>query len=252
MTSGLRSLGRDPRATTLDQVICAPRSKVEPLAGRRGAWLLVTGSAQRAPQEGKAVLRLVPQPSDAELVLAARAGDAQAEGQLARRHAPRVTRVLARILGYDGELADHAQEVMLRAFRDLSELREPAAFGGWVVALAVTQARRVLRKRKRFRWLFGERVEVELVDEVDSAGREALRAVYCVLGQLAEEERTVFALRYLEGMELGEAAAAMGYSLATLKRRLRDADQRFVLFARKQPALATWVARGRHDREEAP
>lgn len=188
------------------------------------------------------LLRLAPEPSDEELVAAVRAGDRQAADWLVLRHAPRVTRVLARILGGDPDLVDHAQEVLFRALRELDQLREPGAFRGWVAALAVTEARRVLRKRARWRWLFGDPVEIELVDESDDEeGREALRAVYDVLARLREDERTAFALRYLEGMELTEVAAAMGISLATTKRRLQAARHRFELMAKSQPALAPWV-----------
>lgn len=177
----------------------------------------------------------------------ARAGDRQAADWLCRRHAAYVTRILARILGSDPELVDHAQEVLLRCVDELATLRDPRAFRAWAAALAVTRAKGVLRKRARWRWLFGERVEVDLVDERDSAGNEAMHAVYEILGKLGVEERTLFALRYLEGMELTEVAEASGLSLATVKRRLADAHKRFGLFAAAQPSLAFWITGSRFD-----
>lgn len=210
--------------------------------------------AIREPQEKAAntgaLLRLAPEPTDEELVRSALAGDRKAADWLVIRHAPWVTRVLARILGGDADLVDHAQEVMLRCLRELGQLRDPQAFRAWATALAVTQARRALRKRARWRWLFGDPVEVELVDDVDHDGRDALGAVYDVLAKLSEEERTLFALRYLEGMELVEIATSMGCSLATVKRRLQASQRRFGLFAKSQPALVPWLAASRYSEEE--
>jgi RNA polymerase sigma-70 factor (ECF subfamily) len=199
-----------------------------------------------------ALLRLAPEPTDAELVAAVAAGDRQAADWLIMRHAPRVTRVLARVLGGDPDLVDHAQEVLLRCVREIGTLRDPSAFRAWCTALAVMQARGVLRKRARWRWLFADRAEVDIPDDIDQDGREALHAVYDVLGRLSEEERTVFALRYLEGMELSELASAMGCSLATVKRKLEVSQRRFVVFAKREPALARWLASGRFAEEEGP
>ena len=54
--------------------------------------------------------------------------------------------------------------------------------------------------------------------EVDPEQREALAAVYRLLGQLPINERIVFALRVLDGMELADVARACSISVATVKR----------------------------------
>ncbi len=68
------------------------------------------------------------------------------------------------------------------------------------------------------------------------------------------EERVVFSLRFLEGMELQEIALACDTSLSTVKRRLKDAQQHFSARARKHPALLPWLerqeARERNEEEE--
>ena len=69
------------------------------------------------------------------LVLAAQDGDAASFDTLYRRHARFVHGVLiGRATREDVE--DLVQEVFLAAWRQLSTLREPAAFGGWVVTIA--------------------------------------------------------------------------------------------------------------------
>lgn len=202
---------------------------------------------------GGVLLRLTPELTDEQLVAAALAGDRKAEEALIVRHAPRVTRVLMRILGGDPEVVDQAQEVLLRAMQDLPTLRDPRAFRSWLTTLAVMRARRVLQRRARWRWLFGERVQVEELDlpeEHDESGRAALVAVYEVLNKLSEEERTAFALRYLEGMELTEVAESMSVSLATVKRRISEANKRFTSLAKSQPALIPWLAESRFTKAE--
>ncbi len=210
-------------------------------------------TAHNRDRSGGVLLRLAPELTDEQLVVAAVAGDRKAEEALIVRHAPRVTRVLMRILGGDPEVVDQAQEVLLRAMQDLPTLRDPRAFRSWLTTLAVMRARRVLQRRARWRWLFGERVQVEELDlpeQHDEAGRAALVAVYEVLNKLSEEERTAFALRYLEGMELTEVAQSMSVSLATAKRRIAEASKRFASLAKNQPALAPWLAESRFTQAE--
>jgi RNA polymerase sigma-70 factor (ECF subfamily) len=73
---------------------------------------------------------------------------------------------------------------------------------------------------------------------------EALRATYAVLEQLAVDERIAFVLRFIEGMELKEGAVACSVSLATFKRRLARAEERFTELARSSPVLRDWLEGG--------
>jgi RNA polymerase sigma-70 factor (ECF subfamily) len=74
--------------------------------------------------------------------------------------------------------------------------------------------------------------------------RDALRATYAALDALPADERVAFALRFIDGMELTEVAAACETSLATIKRRLARAEDRFEAEARKHPALEAWIDGG--------
>ena len=49
--------------------------------------------------------------------------------------------------------------------------------------------------------------------------------------------RLLFVLRHVEGLELTELAEVVGCSLATVKRRLSRADQRFRAITRNDPVL---------------
>ncbi len=69
------------------------------------------------------------------LVLAAQAGNSASFDTLYRRHARIVHAVLLGRATRD-DVEDLVQEVFLSAWRQLATLRDPAAFGGWVVTIA--------------------------------------------------------------------------------------------------------------------
>jgi RNA polymerase sigma-70 factor (ECF subfamily) len=202
------------------------------------------------------VLRVIRDPSeppaDGVLVERARLGDPRASRLLYDGHAPHVARVLTRILGSVPDVADLLHDVFRAAFEQLPSLAEPSLFRPWITRIAVFQARGFIRKRARWRWLrvmsgedpLEEPLHVGPSDEIS----EALRAVYAVFGGMPAEERIPFALRRVDGMALGEVAAACGVSLATIKRRLDRAEARFRMEALRHPSLREWV---RDEVEEA-
>lgn len=198
------------------------------------------------------VRRAAAKRSDAELVQGALSGDPAAAGEIFDRHAPRVRRVLARILGPDGDLQDLVQDVFVFALRDLDKVRDRDALGSWLTGVAVHTARRAIRKRTRWRWIrffAPEDVPEAPSDGHDHEASEALVATFRILGRLPADERIAFSLRFLDGMELTEVAAACEVSLATVKRRLRRAEDAFRAAAAKEPALSDRVTT---DDEEAP
>src|SRR5262249_54732149 len=90
----------------------------------------------------------------------------------------------------------------------------------------------------------GELPEIEAPSrepEVD----EALRATYKILGKMPADERIAFALRFIDGMELAEVAEACGVSLATIKRGVQRARQRFESMALRYDELSEWLERDR-------
>jgi RNA polymerase sigma-70 factor (ECF subfamily) len=202
-------------------------------------------------------LKLVPPPpragahafqgDDAALVRAFRGGETSARAALYDRHADHVHRVLRRVLGVDRDLADLHHDVFVRALASLSTLEDPSALKGWLTTIAVHVARGAIARRRRQRWLwFLPSDELPEVDSGAASGEvlDALRATYVVLDRLPAEERIAFALRFVDGMELTEVAAACETSLATIKRRLARAAARFEIEARAFPVLEPWLEGG--------
>ncbi|MGC4122035.1 MAG: sigma-70 family RNA polymerase sigma factor [Myxococcales bacterium] len=197
--------------------------------------------AQRERRQDGPVMGLCDGP---DLVAALRSGKPAASAILFDRYAPRVQRILARVIGVDSELPDLLQEVFLRALENVERIDDPARIEAWLSAIAVHAARECLRRRTRQRWLSKLGLGERHAQPADVAGGEALAATYAVLEKLPADERIAFALRFVDGMELTAVAQACEVSLATIKRRLVKAERRFLSLASQQPALERWLSGG--------
>src|SRR5512136_1364265 len=81
-----------------------------------------------------------------ELVVAAQGGDMKAFGRLYDLYSRMVHgALLARVPPADAE--DMVQEVFLAALRKLKALKDPAAFGGWLLAITRNRAADFYRER---------------------------------------------------------------------------------------------------------
>ena len=195
-----------------------------------------------------AVVRALPfAGGDEALLQGLQAGRPAAIAAFCDLHSTHVLRVLARILGAGAELADLHHDVFARALRSVSGVKDASALKGWITIIAVNVARSAIKRRAINRWLSFlpwhdvPEVEAPAADEDDV---EALRRTYAALDRLPAEERIAFALRIIDGLELTEAAAACGISLATFKRRLTRAEARFITIARQDPRLAAELEGG--------
>lgn len=184
---------------------------------------------------------------DHALLQALRAGHPGAAAVFYDQHAGRVNSTLRSVLGSDEEIPDLLQEVFIRAIDGIGKLRDVDRIGSWLSSIAVFVARAQIRRRARRSWLSTfspERASPRHLEQPPSEARAALREVYTILGQFPVNERMAFALRYIEGTRLSDAAEACSTSLATLKRRLARAEKRFLEAASKRPILEHWLEEG--------
>jgi RNA polymerase sigma-70 factor (ECF subfamily) len=168
-------------------------------------------------------------PSDAALVVAARAGEKWAQEALFRRHTRMVNGLAYRLLGRDEEVDDLVQDSFLAAFRGLSALAEPQAFAGWLGSIVVRSAHKVLRRRRMLVRLGLRRAGTIDPDQVIAASASPsasaeLRQLYGCLESLDAGARVALVLHRVEGMSIPEVAAHMKQSASTVKRRLKVAE----------------------------
>ena len=167
--------------------------------------------------------------------------DPAAASEAWREFAPLVFRVLRRMLGSQ-DVEDVAQEVFLRVFNRIGTLRDPQALPGFVLAFATRTAQWELRKRRLRRLVHLDEVGIEGYSvSQDPIARDALAAFYRVLDELNATDRTVFVLRYMEGLETKVIAEILNVSNSTTKRRIARALERVRARVQRHPALREFL-----------
>lgn len=132
---------------------------------------------------------------DTGTVTAARAGDRQALENLLAQCLPLVYNIVGRALNGHADTDDVVQETLLRMLRGLPDLRDPAAFRSWLVAIAVRQ----VRDRRHDHAVARDRVarleEAEAIPDpaLDFAGLTILR-----LGLTEQRREIAEATRWLD------------------------------------------------------
>ena len=169
-------------------------------------------------------------PTDAALVVAARADELWAKEALFRRYIAMVNGLGYRLLGRDSDLEDLVQDSFTEAWRSLPRLENPQAFASWMSSIVVRTAHKMLRRRKIARSLGLRRSEPIDLDALIATtappdARIELRGIYRLVESLPTGTRVAFILRRVEGLPLEAIAESMGTSLATVKRRIASAEQ---------------------------
>jgi RNA polymerase sigma-70 factor (ECF subfamily) len=148
---------------------------------------------------------------DGRLVRASREGDRSAFAVLYERYARLVHGLLlARVAREDVD--DLVQDVFLSAWRRLDNLRDPAAFGGWVSMIARNRATDFHRRAAEF---------VELPDTLPAPGGVATHAeahaALDAIRALPEAYRDTLVLRLVEGLTGPEIAERTGLTPASVR-----------------------------------
>jgi len=167
-----------------------------------------------------------PGPSDAALVVAARAGEEWAFEALYRRYSDMVHGLAFRLLGGGADVDDMVQDGFVAAFDSLDRIEDPNAFRSFLCGVVVRTTCKLLR-RNRLLTRLGLRRTSGPIDFDAIVGRPCppdvyaeLRAVYGVLREMPPEVRVALVLKRVEGATLDEIAQLTGLSLATVKRRI--------------------------------
>lgn len=172
---------------------------------------------------------------DEALIEALKSGHVGAATVLYERYSVHVRKVLVRIMGMDQELPDLINEVFFQALKSVDNINDGSRLKAWLTRIAVYVARGCIRKRSRKRWLFfSEDVESDALyhySDKDESRAEMARAIRNIINSMPVDERIVFSLRFVEGMEIVELAEACEVSKATIKRRLAKCERRFKALA---------------------
>src|SRR6201993_4846813 len=84
-----------------------------------------------------------------ELIEKARSGDEGAFGQVVQAYRKRILGTIARLIGRPEDVEEWGQEVFLRLYYSLEQLRTPEVFEPWLYRLTVNAAYDYLRRQRR-------------------------------------------------------------------------------------------------------
>jgi RNA polymerase sigma-70 factor (ECF subfamily) len=197
-------------------------------------------------------LAALPDADEESLVRGLRRGDPRCAREAWYRFGPTVRRLLLRALGPVPELDDLSQEVFITFFDRIRTLRDPHSVTAFIMSITAFKIRHHLRWRWVRRWIVpvGTTPPLDLrTVQVDADAREALQRFFAAVDQLSPLDRTAFTLRFVEELELQQVADALGWSIATTKRRLSKSWKRLGALVRQDAALAPFLT-GRLDERE--
>jgi len=142
------------------------------------------------------------QTTQAQIVARVAAGDAEAFGELYRMYAPMVHGIILARVRRD-EVDDLVQEVFLSAYKNLKNLRDAEALGGWLAMIARHRAADFYKNARPTEELSEDLREKE---NCRTEAREILKAIR----SLPETYRETLVLRLVEGMTGPEIAERTG------------------------------------------
>ncbi len=164
--------------------------------------------------------------SDAQFVEQTRAGHDGAYEELVRRWAPRVLAFCRCRVRREDVAEDLAQEALIRGYRRIRSLREPAKFGAWLIGIAELVCRDWRRRRRPDLPLEDRAANLpDPADGVDVAAekREELVELWRAVDALPALYRDTLTLYYSDDFTYQDLAEALDVSVATINARLTHA-----------------------------
>ena len=172
-----------------------------------------------------------------ELLERARSGDDGAFNQIVAAYRKRILGTVARLIGRPDDVEDVGQDVFLRLYFSLDQLRTPEVFEPWLYRLTVNAAYDYLRRQKRrHESRISDLSEQQVLMADAAAGREAdldeqhrrniSATVQELLEGVSEQDRMLLILKEVEGLSLKELEKIYNVKENALKVRLFRARQR--------------------------
>jgi len=179
------------------------------------------------------------QRSDRDLVLACQRREPAAFEELVKRHQRTVYTLIYQLAPEWNDTADLAQEVFIRVWRSINNLRNPSSFRAWLTQIVTNLFYDELRKRPRRLSTLSMDQSWTNEDGEDGPSRDvedpALKPDETVLNsemsevirqamvRLPEQFRTAIVLREVEGLSYEEIAILTKTEMGTVKSRIARA-----------------------------
>jgi RNA polymerase sigma-70 factor (ECF subfamily) len=188
--------------------------------------------------------------SDEDLMERYKAGDRAAFGELFRRYAPLLLRVMQQQLGRREDAYDLVQQTFLQLHRSKQDFRRGSLLRPWLLTIAMNLRHRHFRRLGRHP---ETQLDLEFLEELQlhtgSRVRDAADAsceVHALLAGLPAEQREVIVLHWLQGLSFNEVAVVVGANLSAVKVR---AHRGYVairkIFAQEAAGIGRLPSKGR-------
>ena len=174
---------------------------------------------------------------ETSLISQAQAGCAEAFNEIVRLKRRRVLGTVYHLLGDPADVEDVGQDVFIRMFCSLAQLRSPEVFESWLYRLTVNTTYDHLRKRRRRLETPLSMLQEDQVHHLDATvssrsfdREEQLKENRELLGQMLDDipagDRCLLLLKEVEGLSLNELEHVYGVRANALKVRLFRARKR--------------------------
>ncbi len=181
---------------------------------------------------------------ESETIRRAQSGDAAAYNEIIQAYRKRILGTIFRLIGRAEDVEDVGQEVFVRLYFSLDQLRTVEVFEPWLYRLTVNAAYDYLRKLRRTRSVRMADLSLEQLSAADAAEsgkqlaeerhkKDIREMMSLLLDQVSEEDRLLLTLKEIEGLSLKELSKIYEVNVNALKVRLFRARQR-VLRAHEQ------------------
>ena len=172
-----------------------------------------------------------------QLIENAKNGNAAAFNQVVLAYRKRILGTISRLIGRPEDVEDVAQEVFVRLYYSLDQLRSAEVFEPWLYRLTVNASYDYLRRiKRRHESRMADMTEAQVVmadsaaggkrSEEDEQKSEIREFVNALFSKVSEEDRILLTLKEVEGLSLKELEQIYNTNENALKVRLFRARQR--------------------------
>jgi RNA polymerase sigma-70 factor (ECF subfamily) len=178
--------------------------------------------------------------SDSELIARFKKGDPSAFEAVVLRYQDRIYNLCRYMLRDPRDVQDAAQDVFLKAYRALQDLRPDSSLYTWFYRIAVNTCldykRRSQREALRNEPLAEDLPSDEPFPEQRYESREITEAIQLALQKLPAKLRAVMVLREIEGCSYEEISQILRTSVGTVKSRISRSREQLRHLLKKNAA----------------
>lgn len=172
-----------------------------------------------------------------ETIERAQSGDDEAFSEIIRAYRKRILGTVYRTISRGDDVEDVGQEVFVRLYDSLQQLRTPQVFEPWLYRLTINACYDYLRRKRReidIRMADLSEEQVVAVDAalsskkaVEASQKEGARELLeILLDRVSNEDRVLLTLKEIQGLSLKELSVVYKVNTNALKVRLFRARKR--------------------------